>query len=319
ILTVLVANGAVLALIAIIQKMAEAKLILWFIKSPASTFHGTFVYKNHAGAYFNLVLMTAVGLTVWHYVRGLRRLERSSPSPVFAFGVLVLTACVLLSGSRTAMLLLAAYFVVGTVIYLILRRRNRGVGAGNPAFTGLVATCAVLLFIGAAYTLNLTSSLDQLKALGTPQGQHTAITMRVMARDATVDMFADKPIVGWGAGSFRHAFPMYQQNYGEIHRMSPDHRHFYTWHFAHNDYVQALAELGVIGFMFPVLALIWAIVKLVRLGALGQPGHVLVAVGLGATLAHAWVDFPLNNPAILGTFCALLVLLVRWAELETRP
>lgn len=313
ILVVLVSNGAVLALIGILQKMTEAKKILWFIDSPASYFHSTFVYKNHAGAYFNLVLVATLALAAWHHVRALRRLERSSPAPVFLFGVIVAAACVFMSGSRTAMLLLGGYLVVSVIVYLIWRSRDRG-GASNPAVSGLLAALGLAFAVAAASFLNLDKSIEQIKRLTTVD-QKNSIDARVMARSATLDMFKADPITGWGPGSFRHAFPNFQQHYPEIFRSG---RHILFWDHAHNDYVQALAELGVVGVMFPVLTLLWAIVKFCRLGALAHPAFLLTFIGLGLTLAHAWVDFPLSNPAILATFCALGVLSLRWAELETR-
>ena len=129
-------------------------------------------------------------------------------------------------------------------------------------------------------------------------------------------MFRDQPLTGWGAGSFRHAFPIHQQNYPDIFR-APN-RKFLVWDHAHNDYVQALAELGVIGFLFPVLGFFWFLYRLCRGGALAHPAFLLLTMGLGLTLAHAWVDFPLYNIAILTTFCAVWVLITRWAELELK-
>ena len=314
ILTVVVSNGLVLALVGIIQKMAGAKKILWFIASPADYFHATFVYKNHAGAYFNLLLVVTLGLAVWHHVRSLRRLERSSPAPVFAFGVVVIGACVFMSGSRTAMMLVAGYLVVALVVYLIWRGRDRS-AVTNPAVSGLLACGTALFIAAAAYFLNLDHSIDQIQNVF-GAGRKAAIDSRVTARTATFELFKDQPVTGWGAGSFRHAFPLHQQNYPEIFR-GPD-RLVYFWDHAHNDYVQVLAELGIMGALFPLLALLWLVTKLCRLGALAQPAFLLMLLGFGLTLAHAWVDFPLYNPAILTTFCAVWILVTRWAELETR-
>ncbi|MBC8011352.1 MAG: O-antigen ligase family protein [Burkholderiales bacterium] len=307
-------NGAVLALIGILQKMTGAKAILWFIPSPAWYFHSTFVYKNHAGAYFNLILVLTLGLAIWHHIRSLRRLERSSPSPVFAFGVVIIAACVFMSGSRTAMLLLAGYLVVTLITYLIWRGQNRS-AASNPAVSGLLALGAAAFIGGAAYFLNLDNSIEQIKLLTTESGHKSAVEARVLARQATYDLFRDQPLTGWGAGSFRHAFPIHQKNYSEIFRAG--NRTFY-WDHAHNDYVQALAELGIIGVLFPVLALLWVLLKFCRLGALANPAFLLLIVGFGLILAHSWVDFQLYNAAILTTFCAAWILTLRWAELEVR-
>lgn len=313
ILSVLVANGVLLALIGILQKITGAKMILWFIKSPAHYFHSTFVYKNHAGAYFVLITVLTLALALWHHVRALRRLDRSSPAPVFVFGLIVAASCVFMSASRTAMLLLAAYIVVAILAYVIWRFRDRG-GATSPALSALLAVLAAAFIAGAAWFLNLDKSIDQIKRLTTTD-QKMSIDSRVMARAATWDMFKDEPLTGWGAGSYRHAFPIYQQHYPDIFRM---HGRILSWEYAHNDYVQALAELGAIGFAFPLLALLWALAKFCRIGALAHPAFLLTLIGFGLTLAHAWVDFPLNNAAILTTFCAAWVLTLRWAELESR-
>lgn len=315
ILTVMVVNGVALALLAILQKVTGAENILWVFAGAPRYFHATFYYKNHAAAYFNLVATVAAGLMLWHHIRGLRHLERSSPSPVFAFGFIVVCACVFMSGSRTGMILLAAYTLVIVTTYLVWRSR-RDVGPSSGALTGLAAV-AILGFVGTAiYFLNLDKSIEQIRRLANEDRQWS-VEARIQARNATYEMFHDQPLTGWGAGSFRHAFPIHQQNYPDIYR-GPGRKTYY-WDHAHNDYVQALAEFGVIGFSFPVLALLWLFAKLWRLGALRQPAFLLVAFGLGLPLAHSWVDFPLYNACILTTYGAVTVMLVRWAELEVRP
>lgn len=315
ILTAVVINGVALALLAILQKVTGATKILWFISGAPGYFHATFYYKNHAAAYFNLTAVVTAGLMIWHHIRGLRHLERSSPSPVFAFAFIVIGACVFMSESRTGMILFATYLLVLVTTYLIWRARRQA-GPTNPVLSWLAAL-AVLGFIAtASYFLNLDKSIDQFRRL-TKEDKQWSIEARIQARDATYELFRDQPLTGWGAGSFRHAFPIHQQNYPDILR-GPGRR-TYFWDHAHNDYVQALAEFGVIGFAFPVLALLWMVAKLCRLGALGQPAFLLMLFGLGLPLAHSWVDFPLYNASILTTFAAITVLLVRWAELEIRP
>lgn len=315
ILTAVVINGAILSLVAILQKMTGANKILWFLSGAPEYFHGTFYYKNHAAAYFNLTAIVSAGLMIWHHIRGLRHLERSSPSPVFAFGFIVIGSCVFMSGSRTGMILLTGYILIMATTYLIWRLR-RSAGPSNRLLT-VLATLAILGFVATAiYFLNLDKSIDQIRRLANEDKQWS-VEARIQARDATYELFRDQPLTGWGAGSFRHAFPSHQQNYPDIFR-GPGRRYFY-WEHAHNDYVQALAEFGIIGFALPVLALLWLIVKLCRLGGYRHPAFLLTLLGLGLTLCHSWVDFQLYNACILTTFGAIAVLLVRWAELEINP
>jgi O-antigen ligase len=315
IVTVLVANGTVLALVGILQKVTGTHEILWWIKPAHFYFVATFFYKNHGGAYFNLIAVLAIALMAWHHIRSLRRLERSSPAPVFAFAAIVLAALVLMSGSRASMILLAGFVLLAGGVYLVWRVRHRE-GTSHPALTGLAAAASVALVAGAAWFLNLEKSIDQVKLLATEQGQRTSIYSRVLAREATVDLFLDSPVTGWGAGSFRHIFPIAQRSYPDILTTQHNGKKMLVWDNAHNDYVQALAELGLVGFAFPALMLFWALAKLFRLGIFGHPAHLLYALGLGVPLAHAWVDFPLNNCAIFVTVCAAWILLLRWLELE---
>ena len=49
-----------------------------------------------------------------------------------------------------------------------------------------------------------------------------------------------------------------------------------------------------------------------------RPPLMVIVLALAVTLAHAFVDFPANNPAIVLLWCTSAVLLGRWTELESR-
>ena len=57
--------------------------------------------------------------------------------------------------------------------------------------------------------------------------------------------------LGWGAGSWRYIFPMYQKSYPEIYYQRYHPRHGWkgrrVYHYAHNDVVQFLCEYGIVG------------------------------------------------------------------------
>lgn len=314
ILTAVVANGALLALIGILQKVTNAREVLWFIKPVAHYFVSTFFYKNHAGAYFNLILVLAVALMIWHHVRALRRLERSSPAPVYAFATIVTASLVFMSGSRTAMILLVGYVVASAAVYLVWRLRARE-STTHPAVTGLVVCGAGALVVASIWFLNLERSIEQIKYVMSEEGQKAHIEARVLARQATLDLFDAKPISGWGAGSFRHTFPIAQKNYPAIYRGS-GHK-TWSWDHAHNDYAQFLAETGVAGAILGIAITCFLIFKGIQTGARGQPAFTLGFLGIGTPFAHAWVDFPLYNCTIFVTCAAAFIMLVRWGELES--
>jgi O-antigen ligase len=49
-------------------------------------------------------------------------------------------------------------------------------------------------------------------------------------------MALDKPLFGWGLGTFEYVFPRYQRFYSD-----------YLVNYAHNDYLQLLVETGLAG------------------------------------------------------------------------
>lgn len=177
----------------------------------------------------------------------------------------------------------------------------------------LVCTGAVLAFVvGAGVFLDVRKAIDSaLDVLDKRDSREVLI--RVTAREATWEMFEAKPWMGWGAGSFRHVFPIFQQHHPLIYKRG---RFTMYWDHAHNDHVQLLAEKGIFGAACAALALLWLGWRFLRDRIWRNPGHLLFALGLGVPLAHAWVDFPLSNASILTCFVVLATVLARWVQIN---
>jgi len=130
---------------------------------------------------------------------------------------------------------------------------------------------------------------------------------------SVMQMIPDFWLAGTGAGTFAYVFPNYSQFTGG----------FYD--YAHNDYLQILVELGVIGCL-PLAGLVmlgllngW---KLLR----GNDSKLLRGMGFASImgtvslLIHSTVDFNLQIPANILLFVALLTLPeVARQALEHRP
>jgi O-antigen ligase len=92
--------------------------------------------------------------------------------------------------------------------------------------------------------------------------------------------------VGYGAGAFRWVSPPYQAQQKELQR---DGRLFYRALHAHNDWLEMLADWGIVGLLPVLVGLAWLVQ---RLGRALRPGHpetyplalVLMLLGLHATL-----------------------------------
>jgi O-antigen ligase len=317
--TVVVINGALLALVGILQRVTHAQYILWGLKdaTTAGGFFATIIYKNHAGAYFNLVLMICIGLLYWHFAHAERSQQRASPAPVFAFGAILLGLAVLLSFSRAGTILMLAFMLIAFIGFVVRCALNADEDRNIWVTTLLCLGFASFIGLG-AYFLKTDQAIDRLGQLIHDGKNDFSVSSRYQAREATLEMAKDNLITGWGAGSFRHYFPVYQRHYPEIYKVPGNPTVVMRWEFAHNDYVQLLAELGLIGAALILSMLIAMGLHFLQQKSYLQPHLMLILLGLLITTLHAWVDFQFHNPAILFLWCASIALLGRWAEFEHR-
>lgn len=323
VLTIIVINAAAIGLIAFLQRATGTRDVLWLVKGKAHFFVGSFVYKNHAGAFFNLALACAMALGFWHYRRAAQRMARSSPAPLLALCGFVIALVVVITYSRAATLLMIAYLAVAGPALLIgwLRspRQSRGLGVG-------ILLAALMLGAAAAggYVLRFDKAVTRMEQVieAVKAGEGASVTDRKVSTEATLAMARDRLWTGWGSGSFRWVFPMYQQDYPEIYwakagsnaKTAPTR----FWLDAHNDYAQLLMELGIIGVSIGFSLLVAGVVTIVRAGGMHSPHIWLLVGGLVLVLVHSWADNHSTNPAILCTFSAVLILAGRWAQLESR-
>lgn len=317
-LGVLAINGGLLALVGALQVAAPAAgppKILWFMPARSVNFAASFPYKNHAGAYFNLILATSVALACWHFTRGDRRSGRANPAPLYGLCAVLAGLIVLLSYARMATILMVVFLAIMLVAGGIWLARS-GTDSGSRA-VALVLGLMLLVFIGGgALFLDNGRAKERMEALVTTEHK-LSIGDRLDAQKATWDMIQDKWLTGWGAGSFRYYFPVYQQHYPGIYNY-PDgrRRENSRWEYAHNDYLQILAELGVVGGGIFVAGFGYWILKLLRHGAHRRPHLLILLLGLLLLMANSWTDLPLYCPAVLIAWCALWALAARWAEFE---
>jgi len=93
--------------------------------------------------------------------------------------------------------------------------------------------------------------------------------------------------VGYGAGAFRWISPPYQAQQKELQR---DGKLFYRATYAHNDWLEMLADWGVVGLLVVFTALLWLGRRLIRAFHGGHPETVPLALGLLLLMAHASLD-----------------------------
>ncbi len=309
-LIALAANGVLLAIFGVAQKLLGNGKLLWSLPSPNLLFYASFVYKNHAAAYLNLALAVATGLAGWYYARGKRRHEKSNPAGLFAFFALGIAVSVLASYARGATLAMLAFLVACAFAFALHRRAVPAEGRNPLIGVALLLVFGIFLFTGWR-ALRSREALDYLRAGVTQQDR--ALEVRGVATTAALEMLAEHRALGVGAGAFRYLFPIHQARHPVL-TMSHGERRY--WEHAHNDLVQFPIELGAAGCALVLLCLCHPLAVLIRHRFWANPLATGGVLGLLSLLAYAWWDFPFQCPAILVTWCALWPAIALWVKFE---
>lgn len=315
-LAILSVNAFLLALLGLLQRALHADRVFWFWKPPSDYFISSFIYRNHAGAYFDLMLAVACALGCWYYRRQIRRDEPSSPAVVFGLIVAVLATIVLYSYSRTATLLLISFLALAAAIMgrMALAARASRHSPLTSVFTAIVFVAVVGLSL---FTLKTGQMAERMRGLGKEVGSGSE-NLRLVVGKATWAMFQDRPVTGWGAGSWSYCFPGYQVRYPEICIAPDSHKRMFFEH-AHDDYLEFLAEYGVLGCSILVAGVCFYLVRLLGRRVWRNAPVGMLLLGCAGTLVHAAFDFPFANPAILITWCCLWPVMLRWLDIEQEP
>jgi O-antigen ligase len=313
ILNVLAFNGLILALLIMLQRLVGNGKLLWVFDPQSTYFAGPFVYKNHAGEYLCLIVALCFGLAWCHTTRAERAMSKSHPGLVYPILALAVMAGQMLTYARAATAVTLAFMLVVTLCF-VLKAFFQKRGGTPPLVTAITGLLSVGFLVTALLSLDTDEVWRRFQNLGTVD-KSLSIGHRQLATQATLDMAGDSPYLGHGAGSFRFLFPRYQQHYPDIYREGT--RRLF-WEYAHDDYAQFLAEMGLAGVALAALALLAVLIAAWQVNLFSQLGLLLMLGGPLLIAATAAVDFPLHNPAVLLTTLAVIALTLRWAQLSRR-
>ena len=311
----LLLSGTGMGLVAILQYLTEAKAVLWTFPSSNEYFWGSFFYRNQAAAYLNLILI-ASGVLFFYHANRTREFSRSGGPHFLCFFTFALTAASIgLALSRGGILfggILTVSFLVLLVLFglqSIFHIRTFWLSLLPVVILGLGAILAV------SY-IDLDAIEERFGDIG--ETIETADQdARAISTKATWDMTQDRLAFGWGSGSFRYIFPMYQRNYPEIY-----YRYYHKkkgwvgrrmYRYAHNDIVQFIAEYGAVGSGLVLLTLLWILFSAFRIFSFAA---FFMSVGFATSMGHAFFDFIFNSPAYWMAFLALLVGSSKLMQLE---
>jgi len=265
--------GFFVSIFGILQHLTFNGKLYWFRVLHYGGFpFGPYANRNHFAGFAEMVIPVALVPLVLGKVRR----ERLFLVALFA---LVPIVALLLSASRGGIVSFAVQMLILFLLLLVRKIRSKYVIVG-----GLVVLCAVMAvsWIGVQQVLQRFSGMQ---ALEVSTGKRTAM------RQDTWRLFLDHPILGTGLGTFQMVFPPYDSLYdGKI------------VNHAHNDYLEALAETGLVGGLccvwFLGVVLLNSLKGLTELGSsFGSALNLSGLIACSGILVHSLVDFNLHIPA----------------------
>ena len=277
--------GFTLAVFAIAQDLTSNGKIYWVraLHNGGSIF-GPYVNHDHYAGLMEMLAPIPIVLSLGSLFRGGKR-------ALIGFAGIVMAGTIVLSQSRagTASFLAEMGLLLGLLVW---RKRSGRIAAA------LAAVCLmVLAFVAWLGTAALWHHFTELQDW-----------MRLAMTKDGLRMFWQKPVLGYGLGTFTTVYPQF--------------RSFCTNLFvnaAHNDYVQVLVETGLIG----LAAVLWFIVEVYRAGLRNVEGWsrewsralgLAALIGCTGLVVHGFFDFNLQIPANACVFYFLCAVSTRTAE-----
>jgi O-antigen ligase len=277
--------------VGIVQFTQHDEFMLFGFLRPESSGRagGMFISGNHFAGYLEAMAVIALALTLWSRLPLVAKLVTGYLVPACYLGVVI-------SGSRGGYITSAASLFVFVGLHLWILRRIRRNQSGASPIAAIALVAAVVLGLGLAGTLMLKSKMIQDRL-----NRNVLKDIRVYNWMAAYDQFKLSPWVGTGAGT--HLI------YGRLFRrpqLQSDPVH------AHSDYLEMLAEYGVIGEVLALFFLVAHVRNGLRgaseiahrrlSGAIDRPRSDTLALCLGALtavaglMAHSVVDFNMHIP-----------------------
>jgi O-antigen ligase len=265
--------GFVVSVFGILQHLTFNEKLYWFREMHYGGIpFGPYVNRNHFAGFAELFIpMALVPLML-----GKVRRERWLIVGLFA---VVSIGSLFLAASRGGIVSLAVEVAL-VVMWMSLRRMGPKQLLGGAAV--LIAALVMVSWLGVK---EIAQRFTSMKAMEASSGK------RASMRRGTWRIFLDNPWMGTGLGTLQTVFPPYETLYdGRI------------VNHAHNDYLEALAETGIVGGLCCALylgLLLFHSSQQLSGGNISFAG-VLNLSGLVACtgfLVHSLVDFNLHLPA----------------------
>lgn len=277
--------GFAFAFYAILQNLLDPGRIYGVYERPYVMPFGSFVNKHNFAAYIEMCAAIPLGLLFAGAVEREKRL-------LYLTAIALMGIALVMSGSRGGLVALLAELIFLAVVATKTRTTGQIVLKAGLAIALVAGIVAGTILIGGDSTLTRIAETAQSK-------DPTSSRLQIWA--TTAEVIKQNPVFGAGWGAFGVAYTQFDPLNGR-ERVEQ----------AHNDYLQILADAGIVGAVLGAFFVFW----LFREGWRRIESHdnfrrgvaVGALAGCFAILVHSVFDFVLHTTAISLLFLVLAAL-----------
>lgn len=284
---VLTIFGFIYAFYAILQSVLSPDKIYGIYKPQTATPFGSFVNRHNFAAIIELLIALPLGMLFSGSLRPDKRL-------IYVVAVALMGTALLLSGSRGGLVALVAEVLLIVILTTHLR------GTKDLVLKAGLSILMMLAAVGGAIFVGGDTSLTRF-ATGAASDDITSNRSQIWS--VTVKVIGEHMPFGAGLGAFTQAYTKLDTSSG-----------FERVDQAHNDYLQVLADAGIVGLVIGALFLFWFFREGRRNVRIDNKFRRGIAVGAFAgcfgILVHSAFDFVLHITAVSVMFIAVLSILV---------
>ncbi len=301
--------GIVVALYAVygfIIFVSGNESVLWYKKwASFGSLTSTFVNRNSFAAFAGLGLQCLIAYAYYWLQDELmegrtgRELYRHVIETVIArawwlpLGIVLTAIAILLTNSR------GGFGSVAIAVFLLILLSSSSYQRVRSVFRRFFGSVTVLAMVVGLFALSGEMLESRLQ-------MDTTFDQRFIVYPLVVEAIMDRPLTGFGLGTFDDVFRIYRDQNVTIY-----------FDRAHNDYLELAVTAGIPAAAMLVLAFVNFVAFLIGRLKFGAQHRAFIALGITSSIQlglHSLVDFPLQIPAISYMWCAILAASVALAH-----
>ncbi|MDA7511390.1 O-antigen ligase family protein, partial [Verrucomicrobia bacterium] len=315
-LTLIVVNAAVIALVGIVQRLDGNGTLLWIYTAEfvnKKSHFGPFAYRGNAAVFFNLIWPLAIYLFL--LIRKKSSLERlnerigSGPDTILIPVIILLSIIPLILGSRAGL-------IVAIILMVPCLRALLSDMVSKLASIGL-GVLVIVVLIGGGISLGADRTVSRLRDTIWGENVETRSLHRLDTYKTTLLFARDHWLWGTGPGSFTG---MYYVTRG-LRDWKVDNTEMSVWDaWVHSDPLEILATFGVVGATLHVIqaGLICGLFFYGRNGASCPVDRTVIYACLGGFILHSCVDFPFQIYSLQFMFVVVVAIGIHCRSEESR-